>query len=436
MLKRKMYDELVSWKKNKTRQSLLITGARQVGKTTIVREFAKENYEFFAELNFYENRTAITTVNAATSSSDLFFRITALTDVQLVPGKSLVFLDEIQECEDMITWAKFLEGQGIDYIFSGSLLGIDAYNIRSIPVGYLTTKEMYPLDYEEFCWACGVGDDVFDRIRECFDSRAPIPDFIHQKMIELFYRYLLVGGMPDAVSEYVNTNDLTAVRSVQQSIYDLYLRDITKYMDSRFGARHVKTIYEAIPGQLSQENRRFVFSELNEQLRFAHLQTAFDWLEHAGVVLPVNRISEPKYPIGLAEVPGAFKLYMNDTGLLTSRLMGSVALDIINRSSSINFGYVFENAVAQELKSQGFELFYYNTNRHGEIDFVTQDALGEVTLCEVKSGKDSRSHAALNNVLGIKNYSFKNVFVLHDGNVLIEGKLCYLPIYMVSLMRP
>jgi len=446
MLTRKAYGDLQSWKNAKqsamTNHSLLVMGARQVGKTTLIREFAQDNYANTAEINFIENTHAKETIAAASDAKDLFLRISALTDTQLIPGKTLIFFDEIQFCGDILTWAKFLNEQtGFDYIFSGSLLGIDAFNVRSLPVGFLDTLELFPLDFEEFCLASGLTAELMAQARSCFEERKPLQDYLHEKLIDLFYKYLLIGGMPEAVWNYVNHNDLGTVRRIQESIFNSYESDITKYLlesdeINHFDARHIKSIYAAIPGQLSKENKRFVFTRLGKNLRFTHLQTAFDWLAKAGVALPVDRVSDPQFPLPLYSEPGAFKLYMNDTGLLTSRLMGTTTLDILNRKSSINFGAIFENAAAQELKAHGFELFYYNSKNIGEIDFVLQDSRGDVTLCEIKSGKDYRRHRALDKLLEVKNYSFKHAMVFCDGNIESATRVTYLPIYMIGYLSP
>jgi len=300
---------------------------------------------------------------------------------------------------------------------------------------------MYPLDFEEFCSASGVTEDLLAQSHSCFEELSPVPGYLHEKLMDLFYKYLLIGGMPEAVWSYINFNDLGAVRRVQESIFTLYENDISKYLlqnteVDHIMARHIKSIYEAIPGQLNKENKRFIFTKLDKNLRFTHLQTAFDWLEKAGVALPVNRVSDPQFPLPLHCEPGSFKLFMNDTGLLTSRLMGSTTIDILNRKSSINFGSVFENVAAQELKSQGFDLFYYHSKSVGEVDFLLQDNRGDIIVCEIKAGKDYHRHRALDKLLAIKNYDFRNAYVFYDGNVELDDPVTYLPVYMLGYLNP
>jgi len=438
MLERKALAKIRYWKENKPKQGLLVIGARQVGKTTLIRNFARENYDAFIEINFFERPEAIALFKGARNTEDLLLRISALSDRELVYGNTLIFFDEIQEFEDILTWAKFLEERTpYDYIFSGSLLGIDAFNIRSWPVGFLSVVEMFPLDFEEFCKANKVTDSVIESARASFEQMRPVPDFIHDKMMDLYRKYLMVGGMPQAVQSFCDSFDLQAVRSIQDDIVALYHHDISKYMKNKTDARFIKTLYDAIPGQLDKENKRYKFKNVTPEssARFTHLETSFDWLGQAGVALPVFRVDEPRYPLSLNENRSAFKLFMNDIGLLTSRIMGSVDLDILLDKISINYGSLYENVVAQELKSQGFSLYYYNSSRFGEIDFVVEDRSGGgVILIEVKSGKNYKRHVALSNLLRIQNYSFDNAFVLYNGNLKPQGEIAYLPVYMASFL--
>ena len=438
MLERKAAATIKYWKENKPKQGLLVLGARQVGKTTLIRHFAQENYGVFVEINFFERPEAIALLKGARSTEDLLLRISALSDVELVQGNTLIFFDEIQEFEDILTWAKFLEERTMyDYIFSGSLLGIDAFDIRSWPVGFLSIVEMFPLDFEEFCTANKITDSVMESARLSFEQKTAVPDFVHDKLMDLYKKYLMIGGMPHAVQSYCDSFDLRAVRSIQDDIVTLYHRDISKYMKDKVDARYVKTLYDAIPSQLDKQNKRYKFKNVTPEssARFSHLETSFDWLEQAGVALPVFRVDEPSYPLSLNENRSAFKLFMNDIGLLTSRIMGSIDLDILLGKTSINYGSLYENAVAQELKAQGFALYYYNSSKFGEIDFVIEDKnTGAVSLIEVKSGKDYKRHVALNNLLSVQNYSFDKVYVLCNGNLSSRGEITYLPVYMTAFL--
>ena len=437
VLRRKAYDAIARWKSEKTAQALLVMGARQVGKTTIIREFGRAHYRQVAEVNFFQNRVAVETVNAALDAQDLLLRISALSRTDLSGEDTLIFLDEVQELSDALTAVKFLmEQTTCDVILSGSLLGLDSFPARSLPVGYLQTIEMFPLDFEEFCWARSVPAPVLDSARTAFAERVPVPDYIHEQLIDEFYKYLLVGGMPDAVRAFVESGSLVQPRNAQRAIVGLYEYDIVKYVEDKTEARQIEMVYEAIPAQLNAENKRFKYTRLGKNLRFANLETAFDWLKSAGIALPVPRVTDPVFPLGLSAETASFKLYSSDVGLLTSQLMGSVELDILNHRSFINFGSIFENVAAQELRAHGFGLFYYNTRTVGEVDFVLQNSRGEVLLCEIKSGKDYRRHSALNNLLGTENYRFNQALVFYDGNIEQRGKVLYAPIYAIGFLSP
>lgn len=435
MLKRHAYDQLLNWKNRKTKQGLLVTGARQVGKTTLIEQFGADHYEHVAEVNFIEMPQAVETVSKAKDAEDLILRLSVLSGTEITPGKTLLFLDEIQACEDMLTWTKFLSGtKGLDVIVSGSLLGIDVFNVRSIPVGFLQTMRMYPLNFYEFCAACRLPQSALDTLRECYVDRREVPDYLHERLTDLWYKYLLIGGMPDAVQSFVDFADIVKARNTQQAIFDTYEYDITKYVSDLVERRHIKSIYEAIPSQLNAENKRFKFSKLGKNIRFAHMQTAFDWLANAGIALPTSRVQDPEYPLTEHADENTFKLYMNDVGLLTSRLMRSVDLEIVNHRSSMNYGSIFENAAAQELFAQGLELHYFNQNRIGEVDFVVQQGLDDISLVEIKSGKGYTRHRAMNNLLDTDNYRFAHAYVFHDGNAETVGRAEYLPIYMLGCL--
>ena len=421
MLKRKAYQRLEDWKRYKTKQALLVKGARQVGKTTLVRQFAADNYGILAEVNFFDNKTAKETVMRAIDADDLLLRLSVLSGKELEAGKTLVFLDEIQECgADLLTWIKMLlERTDYDYILSGSLLGLEVSNISSLPVGFLQEVTLYPLDFEEFCWASGIGKTALEAVSACMESLTPVPDYLHDKLTDTFYRYLLVGGMPDVVQAFVDNNDLLRARNLQRGIVNMYEMDMAKYVSDTLEAR-----------------QRFKYARLGKSLRFANLEFAFDWLEHVGVALPAFRVNEPTFPLAAHEDRNMLKLYANDVGLLTAQMMGDVDIDILNRRSSINFGSIFENVAAQEFKACGRELRYYNSSKIGEVDFVLQGQQGGIDLCEIKSGKNYRRHSALDNLLTTKNYSFEHVYVFHDGNVDTPGAfegVTYLPIYMMGM---
>ncbi len=437
MLKRKVLNTLLNWKKTKTNQGLLVMGARQVGKTSSIEQFAAENYESMVKIDFVETPSAVELISGAKNLEDLIIRITSLASKPLEHGKTLLFFDEVQRCGDSVTWMRYLANDDrFDVIYSGSLLGVEAYDFRSLPVGTIDIVEMFPLDFEEFCWASGVDESLIQIINECFNLKAEVPDFLHDKFIELFYRYVLVGGMPEAVQIFVSTGDTQAMRARQSNILDNYRADITRYVQDKEHSQRIKTIYNAVPAQLNKENRRFIVSGIDKRRRFEDMQSDFDWLSNAGVVIPVKKVTEAKFPLGLSREDSYFKFYMNDTGLLFSTFSPADVQDIIACKDNLNFGQAFENAVAQELRAHGRkELYYFNTNKVGEVDFLVEDGRSvDIIPIEVKSGKYSTKHSALDKLLSVKNFGLKSAVVLHTQNVFSDEAVQYLPIYMAAFI--
>lgn len=424
---------------NVPNQALMITGARQIGKTYVVRKYAREHFEHVVEINFIENEDAAGLFENAKSSGDILLRLSALTDVPLenVPskqGKTLIFFDEVQECKELVTAIKFLVEEGsFRYILSGSLLGVELKDIRSIPVGYMTIMEMYPMDFFEFCKANKVSDRVLAHLEECFRNRTPVDTMIHEKMTELFMLYLIVGGMPAAVEAYIRTNNLKAVLELQRGITSLYRKDIAKYdPDEKL---YLKDIFELIPSELNSKNKRFILKNLNENFKFSRYEHSFIWLKEAGVALPVYCAQEPVPPLLLSKSTNLFKLFASDVGLLASMYAGGLQLKILKKEKDINFGAVYENAVAQELKAHGFELYYFQSKKQGELDFMIECG-GNVVPIEVKSGKTYARHRALDNVLENERYGITEAFVFCNENVHVkEDRIIYFPIYMVGFLR-
>lgn len=433
MLKRKIEADLLSFYTSGQNRALLITGARQVGKTYIIRQFAKEHADSFIEINFLENPDARNLFVNTRESKDILLRLSAIADKPLIKGETLIFLDEVQECKELVTAIKFLVEDGsYRYILSGSLLGVELKDIRSIPVGYLDILEMYPLDFLEFCQANHVSERVIHSLRQCFTDRIPVDPLIHDKMLELFRLYLIVGGMPAAVDTYLKTNNLREVAQVQSGINRLYKRDIAKY-DPR-NKLYLEDIFNLIPSELNNRNKRFILKNLNENFKFSRYEHSFIWLKEAGVALPVYCASEPVIPLLLSKATNLFKLFLSDVGLLAAMYMDGIQLKILNREEDINFGSVYENAVAQELKAHGFDLYYFNSKKQGELDFMIEYE-GNVLPLEIKSGKDYTRHAALNHVLANSAYHIQQAFVFCNENVRQEGAVTYYPIYMVAFLE-
>lgn len=434
MLKRKVYDRLVSWKKSPSKRALLVTGARQIGKTYIVRKFAEEHYESVVELNFILDPDAKSIFERTNSAGDILLRLSLVAPSPLLPGRTCIFLDEIQEAPEALTAIKGLIEQGdYDFILSGSLLGVELNNIRSNPVGYVSTIKMFPLDFEEFCWANGIALNVFEYLAQCFANEDPIDAPINERMLDLFRKYLVVGGMPDAVQTYVASNDLAMVRDVQESVRDWYRADITKYC-SKENRLKAKEAYDLVPSELDNPNKRFVLKSLNEHARLRSYEDAFLWISAANVTLPAYNVEEPSSPLLASKQRNLFKLFYSDVGLLTSSYSRKTALSLLDGTSEVNHGSAYESAAAQELAAHGYDPYYFNSKKHGEIDFVIEDRDGEVFPIEVKSGKSYKRHSAISNVLEVDNYHLEKGYVFGAENIQCIGKILYAPIYCIGLL--
>ncbi len=433
MLERRIEQEIRDFLKSDRKEALMVTGARQVGKTYIIRECAKEIYKNIVEINFVENQQAVKLFENITGSKDILLRLSALTDVPMIPGETLIFFDEVQECPEIVTAIKFLVEDGqYRYILSGSLLGVELKDIRSVPVGYLSILEMYPLDFREFCGANRVSQTVMDKLKECFEKKQPVDELIHEKMMELFRLYLIVGGMPAVVDAYIRTNNLKEVLRIQQGIVQLYYKDIAKY--DKDNKLYLDEIFTLIPSELNNKNKRFIMKDLNENFRFSRYENSFIWLKEAGVALPVYCVQEPEIPLLLSKSTNLFKLFLSDVGLLASMYVDGLQLKILNREKDINFGAIYENAAAQELKAHGFELYYFNSKKQGELDFVIEYK-GNVLPLEIKSGKAYTRHNALDNVLKDERYAIPQALVFCNENISTVDKIVYLPIYMIGFLE-
>jgi len=415
-----------------SRNALLIAGARQVGKTHSIREFGK-TFTSFIEINFIETPEAVDLFKGAKNSADILMRISLLTDEPFVKGETLIFFDEVQKCPEIVTAIKFLVDEGsYRYILSGSLLGVELKDLRSEPVGYMGIKEMYPMDFEEFISSLGINQKIIDSLRNAWETKTPVDNFVHSKIMDLFRLYLVVGGMPAAVKEYLETNNLQRVMSKQQEIIQMYKRDIAQYDTAN--KLSIEEIFELIPSELNAKNKRFILKKLNEHAKYERYQNSFLWLKNAGVALPVYNIEEPKLPLLLAKSRNLFKLFQNDIGLLASQYAEGIQVRIISGDKAINYGSIFENAVAQELVAHGIDVYYYNSKKRGELDFVIEID-GKVLPVEVKSGKDYDEHNALTSVMSCGEYDIPQAIVLNNDNLHVEGRNVYAPIYMAMFIE-
>ncbi|MCI6703668.1 MAG: AAA family ATPase [Erysipelotrichaceae bacterium] len=432
MIRRDAEKQINDWIDN-GKDALLITGARQIGKTYLIRNCLKEKNIPYIELNFIENSEYIELFSKSFSSKDIIMRLSLIGGEKLIPGKTVIFLDEVQECKELITAIKFLVEDGsFKYILSGSLLGIELSDLKSAPVGYMSIFDMYPLSFKEFIKVLGVSNEIIDILKQSYKNRTEVDTFIHNKLIDLFNLYLIVGGMPEAVSIYIETNNLEKVSKIHEKIIRLYKQDFSKYEVNN--KLKLKEIYDAMPSQLDQKNKRFRLNVLGDKMNYDRVENSFLWLKDAGVAIPVYNLNEPKLPFILNENRSLFKLFFSDVGLLTSQYSLQTKMAILNKEQSINNGSLFENAVAQELLSKGFKLYYFNSKKQGELDFLIE-LDGEVLPIEVKSGKDYKKHSALNNVMNDLNYDIPEAYILNQNNIEIKDKLIYLPIYMLMFIE-
>lgn len=415
-------------------KALLVTGARQIGKTWLIREeIAKSGYRKF-EVNFIDQPDLVDYLNVKMSANEFLVKLKMIMPEDCKPQETVVFFDEIQKCPEIVTKIKFLVEEGsFKYVMSGSLLGVELKGITSVPVGYLTVLRMYPMDFEEFMIANNVSKTTLEMLKAKFETCQPVDEFIHQKLLSLFFIYLIVGGMPDAVKIYIATKDIREVDKVQRDIVALYKEDFSQY-ESEDKKLKLISIYDIIPAELNKQNKKFVFTMLNKELKFDRYENSFLWLKDAGVALPVYNVEAPVIPLKASKSSNVFRLFSNDTGLLTSAYPAETKLELINKNSEVNNGAHFENAAAQQLTANGLEPYFCKKKNIGELD-VLVEMDGKVVPIEVKSGKAYKAHKSLDNFMKISDYHIEKAYVLSVANMEQEGSVVYLPIYMCYLLK-
>ena len=415
-------------------KALLVTGARQIGKTWLIREeIAKSGYRKF-EVNFINQPDLVDYLNVKMSAEEILVKLKMIMPEDCKPQETIVFFDEIQKCPEIVTKIKFLVEEGsFKYVMSGSLLGVELRGIASVPVGYLTVLRMHPMDFEEFMIANNVSKVTLEMLIEKFETCQPVDEFIHQKLLSLFFIYLIVGGMPDAVKTYIATKDIREVDKVQRDIVTLYKEDFSQY-ESEDKKMKLISIYDIIPAELNKQNKKFVFTMLDKELKFDRYENSFLWLKDAGVALPVYNVEAPTIPLKASKSSNVFRLFSNDTGLLTSAYPAETKIELINKNSEVNNGAHFENAVAQQLTANELEPYFCKKKNIGELDVLIEMG-GKVVPIEVKSGKAYKTHKALDNFMKIPEYHMEKAYVLSVANVEQEGTVVYLPIYMCYLLK-
>lgn len=432
MLRRKIEKEIKDWV-TAGKKALLIDGARQVGKTYIIRSvLQKENCDYI-EFNLLKTPAIADLLAKSDTVDDMVANLSLFAGKPFLKGKTILFFDEIQEFKELATKVKFWVDEGsFRYIFSGSLLGVKLKNLRSAPVGYLKTLTMFPLDFEEFLQIYNFTDDLKASLFRSFTERKPVNETVHQRMMRIFNMYLNVGGMPAAVERFRETKNLEEVISEHKDITEQYKKDFTRY-ETEDKKPYLTKIYDLIPAELNCSNKRFNYADLKQGLRYSRSEENFVWLANAGVALPVYNVSAPAVPLMLNEKSSLFKLFLSDIGMLTTQYGRATKMQLLSDHCNINFGALYENVVAQELKAHGFPLYYYNSKKFGELDFVIEYK-GRVLPIEVKSGKDYQRHSALCNVMGISDYSIDEAYVFSNYNVGIRDNYIYYPIYMIMFL--
>ena len=418
---------------------LLVDGARQVGKTYIIRYVGKQLFENFIEVNMVEDSLGERLFAQTRSVEDFYLQLSMLHgDKMKEKQNTLVFLDEIQEYPQLLTLLKFLAQDGrFTYIASGSLLGVTLAQTTSIPMGSIRKVRMYPLDLEEFLLANGLNETAIATLRTKFQARQALDEAMHNKMMDLFRKYLLVGGLPDAVNAFLETRNIQRVREVQREIHDYYAADASKYDAGR--KLKIRRIYDLIPSNMENKKKRVVAQQIENKRgkTFGDYQDEFEYLISAGIALNVQAVSNPHFPLAETEGKNLLKLYLNDVGILSALLYGNNIRAILEDVRSINLGSVYETVVASELAAHGYKLFYYDNRTKGEVDYLIDDynSLSVVPI-EVKSGKDYTVHSALNHFVSNAEYHIQTAFVLSNAReITAKGKITYLPIYDIMFFE-
>jgi predicted AAA+ superfamily ATPase len=437
MLQRKISTYIENHLSSNDDKILVIEGARQIGKSYIIREVGSRLFQNFVEINFVSDDEGAKLFKDIHRTDDFYLKLSMVAGKNLdTYNNTLIFLDEIQHYPQYLTMLKFLrQDHRYRFIASGSLLGITLRNTTSIPIGSILRKDMYQLDFEEFLWANGVNAAVIDNLRGKFTQRVSLDQATHNYLLDLFRKYLLVGGMPDAVSEYLSSHNIVRVREVQDAIRTMYGTDASKYEHDSNKNLLIRKIYEMIPSQMENKKKRIVAKDIQgrDGDRFSRYTNEFEYLLSSGIANGVSAVSNPKFPLAESVQKNLIKLYLNDVGMLTSQLYRYNLQPILSDERSINLGSVYESAVAQELKAHGFKLFYYDNRHKGEVDFLIDDYDRlSILPIEVKSGRDYTTHSALNNFLQTKDYNITRAFVLSNEREISEiNGITYLPIYHI-----
>ena len=438
MLYRKISKPIIEHFKSGSDKILIVEGARQIGKSYIIRHIGKELFPNYVEINLVEDKEGPRNFENVRTTEEFYLVLGSIAGSSIhIAEDTLIFLDEIQEYPQLLTLLKFLRQEGrFTYVASGSLLGITMKHTTSIPIGSIKILEMYPLDIEEFLIANGVEENVLEYLHNCLIKKQSPLKAVHDRMMELFKRYLITGGMPDAVNEFLSTRNVVKIREIQREIHNLYADDAAKYDESN--KLKIKRIYNLLPSVLAQKKKRLVFKDIENirGVRSRNYIDEIDYLIDSGITLPTMAISNPKFPLVESVQQNLLKLYLNDVGILSGILYENNIKPILENIDSVNLGAIYECVVAMELKSHGYKLFYYDNKKNGEVDFLIDDYNSlSILPIEVKSGKDYNIHSALSRFINVSDYNVKQGVVLSNSGEITEKEgIIYLPVYMTMYL--
>lgn len=439
MLERKFTPILEDFLINEPNKILLVNGARQIGKSYLVRYVGKRLFKHFVEINLKEDKEGDQLFAAVKTTGDLYMRLGNYYSKPLGnKSNTLVFLDEIQSYPHLMTMLKFLNQEGkYRFIASGSQLGVALAQTPSVPIGSIEVQQMYPLDFEEFLWATGISKEWIAHIRESFEREESLDESTHELMLKRFQYYLLIGGLPEAVNKYLADRNMVRVRAVHKAIHELYRIDASQYDEEH--KLIIRRIYDMIPSNLENKKKRVVYNRIEDKTgkHFADYADEFEYLTNSGVALEVLAISNPKFPLAESEQKKLLKLYLNDVGLLTHLHYGVNVNAVLQDLRSINLGTVYESAVAQELAAHGFKLHYYDNKQKGEVDFLVDDYDRlQVLPLEVKSGKDYTEHSALTKFLETPDYGIDRAIIFSNERQVFKKKgSTYMPVYYCMFLE-
>jgi hypothetical protein len=432
MLKRKFYDYLLAWKKSKKNECLLVKGARQIGKTFIIDKFGRENYQSYIYINFIEEPKFKDIFEGSLSADEIYKKMSVyILGVKFIPNDTLIFLDEIQDCPKARTALKFLAIDGkYDVIASGSLLGINYKEVPSIPVGYERQVKMYSLDFEEYLWAVGMNDEAICYLKEMFDKKEKLPTELNNRMFEYLREYMVVGGMPDVVNVFLETNNFNEVQLAQEKIINSYHEDMIKYAPVAEKPK-VRKCYDSIPKQLAKENKKFQYSVVEKNSTARKFGNSLDWLLGADVIYKCVNVNSPVFPLKAYSCDDYFKIYVNDIGLLVAMYGFEMKQAIIsNTLKGPAKGGIYENLIADMLVKNGYDLHYFKVNDAQELEFLIPYK-DQVVPIEVKAG--NAATVSLNHF--IDEFKPKVAYKFITGNVGVVDSKVTMPLYMAMFLK-